>query len=583
MAAETQQGTPQFPIDDNTITPSTQTEMDQAVRDLHQQKDHWVSVGVQERIVLLDQLIRRFAEIAPRWVMICASAKGLSTTSPMVSDEWGDGAWPILMNLRQLRQSLLDIERIGHPRIPGPVQTRPDGQVVAQVFPRAWYDRIFLSGLKAEVWMEPGVTEAELSQTQAVIYQNKEHAGKVALVLGAGNVSSIGFMDVLYKLFVEDQVVLFKANPINAYTGPLLAVCFRDLIDAGFLRICYGGAEEGTYLCQHEKIDEVHITGSHKTFEAIVFGTGAEGAERKVARQPVLRKKVTGELGSVSPIIVVPGPWSAADLAYQAEHIATMLTNNGGFNCTASRVIIQHTTWPQRATLLQEVRRVFEQVPARKAFYPNAQTLHQRFLAAHPDAELFGTPDSEYLPWTLISDVDPARTEEICFTTEAFCSLIAETALPAETVVEYLERAVDFANQNLWGTLSATLIVHPASLKDPAIAAAVEQAIENLRAGSIGVNYWAGISFALSSTTWGAFPGHEITDIQTGIGVVHNTLMFSRPQKSVLRAPFRTFPKPLWFVSKGKAGLKAFPRLINFEAQPALWKLPGIIGPALTE
>ena len=36
--------------------------------------------------------------------------------------------------------------------------------------------------------------------------------------------------------------------------------------------------------------------------------------------------------------------------------------------------------------------------------------------------------------------------------------------------------AVEFANRRLWGTLSATLIVHPQSLKDPQIAAAVDQA-----------------------------------------------------------------------------------------------------------
>lgn len=69
----------------------------------------------------------------------------------------------------------------------------------------------------------------------------------------------------------------------------------------------------------------------------------------------------------------------------------------------------------------------------------------------------------------------------------------------------------------------------------------------------------------------------------SGNGVVHNTLMFSRPQKSVLRGPFRSIPTPIWFVSKAKAGRKVLPRLIEFEAQPAFWKLPGILWPAVVE
>ena len=53
-----------------------------------------------------------------------------------------------------------------------------------------------------------------------------------------------------------------------------------------------------------------------------------------------------------------------------------------------------------------------------------------------------------------------------CVTTEAFCSLFAETALEAESVPEYIDKAVAFANQYIWGSLNATIIVHPDLLKD---------------------------------------------------------------------------------------------------------------------
>src|SRR5712691_687213 len=511
MSIATHQGSPQFPTVSGSISPSTQEEMDAAVQTLRSHKDEWVALSIRERVGILDELIKGFAVIAQRWVAACLSAKGAD--APAAGEEWGAGAYPVLKNLRQLRLTLTDIEAYGHPRIPGPVTTRPGGQVVARVFPQTTYDRLFFTGLTAEIWMEPGVTAEELPKTQALAYQEQQHQGKVALVLGAGNVSSIGPMDILYKLFVEDQVVLLKTNPVNAYLGPLTEEGFRALIEPGFLRVVYGGAAEGAYLCNHAGIDEIHITGSDKTFEAIVFGTGAEGAARKAERKPMLSKRVTGELGNVSPVIVVPGPWSTSDLAYQAEHIVSMLTNNAGFNCNATRVIIQHKEWAMKDQLLQQMRKIFTRVPPRDAYYPGARERHQSFVASHPEAEQFVSPKDKQLPWTLIAGVDPTNEDDVCFTTEAFCSLFAETEIEAGSVPEYIDRAVEFANQHIWGTLSFTILVHPASLKDPATAAAMERAIANLRYGSIGVNYWGGTGYTLGVTTWGAFPGHTIDDI----------------------------------------------------------------------
>lgn len=581
MTITLHQGAPQFPTFSGTIAPSTREEMDAAIEKLQAHKNTWVAFTVHARITLIDRLITDFAAIVSRWVNASIQAKGVDADSLCVGEEWAAGAWPVLKNLRQLRQALVDIEADGHPKIPGPVTTKSDGQVAAQVFPQTIYDRLFFTGIRAEIWMEAGVTVENLAQTQAVSYHDKQRDGTVALVLGAGNVASIGPMDVFYKLFVEDQVVLFKTNPVNSYLGPLMEEAFRVLVDLGFLRIVYGGAEEGSYLCNHPGIDEIHITGSDKTFDAIVFGTGQEGAKRKADRTPMLTKRVTGELGNVSPVIVIPGPWKSDDLAYQAEHIDSMLTNNAGFNCNATRVVIQHASWPLREQLLQEMRRILAQVQPRVAYYPGAFERHNIFVEAHPDAELIGISTEQQLPWTLVAGIDPERIYDVCFTTEAFCSLFAETAFEAQSIPEYIDHAVDFANQQLWGSLNATILVHPTSLKVPAIAEAVERATANLRYGTVGINYWAGAGFTFGTTTWGAFPGHELHQIQSGTGVVHNTLMFSRPQKSVIWGPFRSLITPPWFVSHGKTARKLFPKLVAFEAAPSPIKVPTILSAAL--
>lgn len=562
------------------ISLSAQKSIDATVKTVRSRKDTWLAIGIRERVAIIETLMENIAAIAERWVAACCEAKGITMNSPTSVEEWVGGPFLVLHNLRLLRRSLLDIEAYEHPKIPGPVTVRPNGQVVAQVFPQTFYDRLFYSGITAEVWMEPSITLEELPKTQTLAYQHKARHGKVALVLGAGNVSCLGPTDFLYKLFVEDQVVVYKTNPVNAYLAPLIEEVFRTLIGRGFLGVVSGGAAEGAYLCQHPGIDEIHLTGSDKTFEAIVFGTGPAGAKRKAERKPLLTKRITGELGNVSPLIVVPGPWRSGDLTYHAKSLASMLVNNAGFNCLTTRVIIQHSTWSKRDELLERTRKLLSEIPPRRAYYLGAHERYQAFLTAHPEAEQFGPATDGKLPWTLIANVDPESENEICFTTEAFCSIFAETPINAATVPEYIDRAVEFANEKLWGTLNATLIVHPASLKDPETVAAVERAIENLRYGTVAINQWAVVGYGLAAPTWGGFPGHDIYDVQSGIGVVHNTLMFSRPQKSVIRAPFVIKPTPLWFVTH-KTGHELGPKLTRFEASPSPWQVPSIFWSAL--
>jgi acyl-CoA reductase-like NAD-dependent aldehyde dehydrogenase len=580
MNATTVSGIPQHADVEGAIPPSSRESIDEALAVLTGKKQEWAELPIPDRRAILREIRRDFAAVADAWADQVRAAEGIPEGSAAAGEEWLAGPYFVLRNARLLEEALDDVATRGQPRIPGPVTTRPDGQVTAQVFPQSLYDRVFYGGIVGEVWMEPGVTAEELPATQAVAYKTPEPRGGVCLVLGAGNVSSIGPMDALYKLFVENKVVVYKSHPLNAYLGPLLAEGFQALHDWGVLRIVYGGAEVGDYLCNHEAVDEIHVTGSDKTVEAIVFGPGEEGQLRKEQRRPRNARPISSELGNVSPAIVVPGPWTAEDLAYHAESLAAMLTNNAGFNCNATRVIVQHAGWDQRQALLDALRRTLARVPARAAYYPGAAERHANFVAAHPEAERFGDAGAGELPWTLVPGVDPAAEDDVCFRTEAFCSVFAETALAAATVPEFLERAVEFANERLWGTLSATLLVHPASLREAEVAAAVDRAIAGLRYGSVAVNNWAALAYGLVVTPWGAFPGHDVYDIQSGSGVVHNTLMFSRVQKTVVRSPFRIRPKPLWFPTH-RTALEIGRKLTRFEASPSPSKLPGILWEAV--
>jgi len=570
---------------------ATHVEIDEALGALSTHKDVWARKPAGEKIHYLVEMRERTARVAASWVDAAAAAKGIPTGSPLAGEEWISGPWAVTFALNRMIDSMKAIAADGAPTIePGKVHTRPNGQVVVDVFPQNLFDKLLVSGISAEVWMEPGVTADNLRETMAVFYKQDHPAGKVALVLGAGNIASIAPLDVLYKLYAEGQVCLLKMNPVNDYLGTFMENIFEPFVKDGFVRLAYGGVEVGTYLSGHHEVDEIHMTGSDKTHDAILYGIGDAGVARKKRDEPIMDKRITSELGAVSPTIVVPGPWSDADLAFQAEHIVTQKMHNGGFNCCASQVLITPQTWDKTPALLDEVRGILRGLAPRTPYYPGAADRRDEQETGHAHVETIDAAGKGLVPRTLILDLDPNDPQETCFRVEAFAGVLSQTALPGATPAEFLRNAVRFANEQLWGTLGANIIIHPKTVKD--LGPVLDEAIADLRYGCIGVNAWTGVGFLLAPSTWGAYPGHRRDDIQSGQGVVHNTYFFDRAQKSVIRAPFYPYPRsylhgqftllprPPWFATNKQAA-NIGRRLVAFEAKSGWSHLPGIFFDAL--
>jgi len=563
------------------MTPTSRADLDRAAETLVGAKRRWASLASAGRVTLLEACAAATAATAADAVRAGCEAKGLAFDGPDSAEEWLGGPVAVLRNLRLLAATLGDIARHGRPRLaPGAIRTRRDGQVAVAVFPSTLADRLLYTGFREEIWMEPGVTVDTLAETVAVAYRpGASLDGKVALVLGAGNVASIGPMDVLYKLFVENQVVVLKMNPVNEYLGPFIERGFAPLVEGGWLRVVYGGAEEGAYLVHHAGIDEVHLTGSAAVHDAIVWGaTRDEQARNRAAGTPVVTKRITSELGCVTPVIVVPGAWSDKELAFQARNVATMVAVNGSCNCNAAKTLVTWKHWPQRAAFLRAVENALAALPPRRAYYPGSPVKYASFVEAHPEARRLGDAPAGTLPWTTIFDVDPEADNEIVFTREAWCPILAETALSGSDDGEFLDRAVDFVNECVEGTLSMALVASPAT--QARLGGAFEQAIGDLRYGTVGVNHWPAFSFVLAVAPWGAFPGHTLDEVGSGIGVVHNTLMFERPQKAVVHGPFTMWPTPAWFAGNPTGHVTAR-RLAAFEADPAYWRIAGIAAAAV--
>lgn len=525
-----------FPEPPAAIAPTPLVEVDAWVERVASQKQRWAETPIARRIAYLEDCARGVAQVAEDWVRDGCLRKGITPGDVLEGEEWLAGPMTTMRNIRLLIAAL---EQGGQPVFPEQ-RLRPDGQVVARVFPANLQDRLMFTGLSAEVWIEPG-----REPTQGAIYREKSKTARVALVLGAGNVSSIPPMDLLYKLFVENEVVVLKMNPVNADVGPHLERAFQSLIDDGFVAIVYGGAEVGAHLADHPLIETLHVTGSDRTYDAIVWGgDAAETALRKASGERRNTRPFTAELGCVTPVLVVPGPWSDAELDYQARHVAGMVAQNASFNCNAAKALVTARGWPLREAFLRKVDEHLAKTPARKAYYPGAKQRYQAFVDHYPKARALGEGGDQVVPWTVLPDVKP-EASEYALRNEAFCGVLAEVALDATDADDFVKKMVPFANEVCWGTLSCCVLVHPKTQRD--LGPVFEGAIADLRYGGIGINVWPGVIYGLVATTWGAFPGHTPEDIQSGIGVVHNTFLFDHPQRSVVRAPFVMRPTPAWF------------------------------------
>ena len=180
-------------------------------------------------------------------------------------------------------------------------------------------------------------------------------------------------------------------------------------------------------------------------------------------------------------------------------------------------------------------------------------------------------------PWSLITGLSEDDQDESIFREEPFCSVLTETTINADNGPSFLSQAVNFANNRLWGSLTASLIVDPESQKNHAIANAIEEAISNLHYGTVTINAsFASMSFVFSSPPWGAFPGSSLNDIQSGRGWVHNTKMLEGIEKTVARFPITSLPKPVYFPSH-KTAHKMAPKLVALEMEQNWSGVPAVV------
>jgi acyl-CoA reductase-like NAD-dependent aldehyde dehydrogenase len=552
---------------------TTDSVADQVARRLTEGETAWARTSLTTRRELLTEFAALVDRHSDEWVEVAAQIKQLPAGSPLLGEEWTSGPWAVLAYVGALTATLQRMEEDRDVLAGFKSRQVPGDRLAFQVLPHNTFDRLLLNGYKAELWMQPGVTLADARQGAGLGQRSPRETQGTALVLGAGNITSIAPLDVLYVLYADNRVAALKLNPIMNPLKDLLTKIFAPFIELGVVEVLSCDLETGNALAHHPDVAAVHMTGSEQTHDAIVWGPGEQGLANKAAGTPLLTKPISSELGGVAPVIVVPGKWSKADVRFQAQHIATQRLHNSGHNCIAAQVVIVSSDWAQKDAFLGELRTALTGAPERPAWYPGCDARVEDARRLHPSAEAVGGTAER----TLITGLDFEDSTETAFSTEYFGPVLGVAELSG-TGADYLEKAVTTANEKLRGTLGANLVLHPRTKRE--LGGALEEQVARLRYGTIGVNVWTGVGYLTPHATWGGFPGHTLDDIQSGRGVVHNALLLDRTERTVVHGPFRPFPRPPWFVNNRTAATTGR-RLSRFAARPRWRALPAIFASAL--
>jgi len=546
-------------------------EMDESLRLLGEGAVSLKEMAIPRRLELIYQCIEAVGQVAREWVEAACDAKRIDKNSLARVEEVTAGPLATIRFLQLFGQTLKDVQSNGSPRIPGVVVKR-HGQCRVPVFPtRQMYDALLFRPMAAETWLDPAVDANAIHRESLARCCGKKSVPEVVVVLGAGNVSSIPATDALSKIFGESCAVALKLNPVNAYLGSFFESAFKPLVDANLFRLSSGGMETGQHLIQHPATNGVHITGSINSHDNIVWGVDSQREQRRQTNQPILQKSITSELGNVSPWAIVPGQYTRAELWAQAQTIASSITNNVSFNCIATKLIVTCRNWPQRQEFLGMIEEIMSGVPRRFAYYPGAAERFERF------SDIPAT-DPERLPWTLLRDIDPVAAPHL-LQDESFTCVCAELAIEADSESDFMFKATELMNEQVWGTLAATFTLTSATEKR--YAAELDECLRKLRYGTIGINQWPALSFALMSPPWGGHPSSNLQNAQSGIGFVHNTYLLDRPEKTILRAPLKMMPKPIWYTSHRHPEQVAWD-MLHMYLRPSPLRLPRLFWSSLT-
>ena len=525
-------------------------DVDRSISTLRLNSQEFANLTNEELSAMFLTSIENIKTIAYFWATIGADNKGIKG-STAEGEEWLGGPFASTIALQYYIDYLKnDINFIDEKSI---------SENKINVFPNKNIEKLLFPFVTADVHFNKNMSIEDILNARG--FGNRLGFKKgITLILGAGNVSSIPLLDTIYDMVVNRHCILLKLNPVNEYLKPVFEKVFENFISRGFMIVTTGDTEISSYMTNHLGITNMHLTGSDKTYEKIVYGTVLPEKDKGKKTLPKINKKpFTTELGNVTPFIIHPGNWSSGEIKYQARKIVTAKLNNNGFNCIAAQVIVVPKGWKHSEKLVEAIKKQLSNEKDRLAYYPDSLNNLNNLLS---EKNVQQVNDESCATPHLTKDLELNDHYE---NNEVWSSALFFKYIDYENEQDYASKSIDYVNNEVWGNLGvAVLIKKHNSRKNKEL---LNSYVQNLNYGTVAINEWPALGFIIPTMPWGGYPGNKDSDIQSGQGYVHNALLFESPLKGVLYSKFKLpLIDPVWFTSN-KKGRKVFKNLTYYQIE----------------
>lgn len=304
----------------------------------------------------------------------------------------------------------------------------------------------------------------------------------------------------------------------------------------------------------------------------------------------------------MTPWIVVPTPatatgqegWTKTSLTHHAKNLVFSGKINGSASCNAPKAVVLPREWEHKDFFIDQLKAAMAEIKCNPPYYPGHQQRFDKFVEEYGEAaEIITSPPNSFdgkgdgVKHALVHvrlgpgnqggnryGLDNEAFAPVFAIVELDCTevdvgLEAEGETDGETddknagagevdskigkrdkrgkvsregdlMERFLRVAPTFCNEEIFGSLSCTILAPPAVPAGP-----LDQAIAELKYGNVSINAWSGVAgYSCPNASWGAYPGlyGGLGRSGSGDGVVMNRLLFdeSKLLKSVVRAPFQS-------------------------------------------
>mmetsp|Transcript_31411 Transcript_31411/g.57712 ORF Transcript_31411/g.57712 Transcript_31411/m.57712 type:complete len:595 (-) Transcript_31411:66-1850(-) len=414
-------------------------------------------------------------------------------------------------------------------------------------------------GAKLEVWADMSGKIREHHTSEGPLSTN----GKgICLILGGSGLSFQSAIDIIDRVFLYKECVLFKHNAFKPMRAFPFEQIFMPLYYRGVYAQCFDHDLKGAHadLLAHPCITHVHMIGKVETHNTILATLKEQKRKDAVP--------VTSMMGCVTPWIICPGAtkgaWKESEIKYHATMLAVCFKKNAACLCWSPKVLVlpSEEVWPQRKTFLRVLRKQLAEVPQMSPYHPDAvphyemckkelrghceeinSVLSQKLEFSIWEPFFNGQCFKKLMPlWMDIGVLgsEESKSRRYPLAQEVLTPALGIATVACKSTADFPVAAARACNAHLEGNLSC-MMVYP----DPADRR-LDDAVAELNYGVVSVNTYQQFVYENPLARWGAPPGaYKEESPGSGRGSCGNVARIPGACKTVAMGPFINSKGPL--------------------------------------